>query len=431
MSDKHPERVLVIGDDMRIFLAVVRSLGRAGKEVHAAPFDWHAPALKSRYISEIHYLPCYSDDPRAWLSSIMSVLREQVFELIIPCCDRAILPLDFHRSEFAGYRIAIPDREAMSPLFDKRETRSLAVELGIPVAPGGPLRPEDDARSLAHLYGLPLVIKPRQSYWLDRLYTWGTVYIVETIADLERVLDATTDRSRYLAESLFKGGVGVGLSVLAESGRILHAFQHRRVREGRGGSSSYRVSEGVNAQLLTAAEKICERTRLTGVCMFEFRWNPETRQWILLETNARFWGSCALPIAVGVDFPRFLYDLTVHRKHHESVPYRTGIRSRNLVLDGYNLLCEMRYVRPANAVGYLLRWGDYFAQPIAWLTGRERSDSFAKDDPRPGFAEFRTLAGTLRRKLRRVQSSDLRRGGSERGVPPSEPAVLSTSTGST
>src|SRR5205085_7310979 len=103
-----PEKVLVFGDDMRIFLAVVRSLGRAGKEVHAAPFNWHSPALKSRYISKIHYLPRYSDEPARWCASVLEVLRGHSFNLIVPCCDdRALLPFHFHRREFEAYPITI------------------------------------------------------------------------------------------------------------------------------------------------------------------------------------------------------------------------------------------------------------------------------------------------------------------------------------
>ena len=57
MGSKTPGRVLVFGDDMRIFLAVVRSLGRSGKEVHAVPFTADSPALTSKYISAIHHVP--------------------------------------------------------------------------------------------------------------------------------------------------------------------------------------------------------------------------------------------------------------------------------------------------------------------------------------------------------------------------------------
>src|SRR5437667_11320126 len=98
MGDRGPERVLVFGDDMRIFLAVVRSLGRAGKEVHAAPLDWHSPALKSNYISVVHYLPRYSDDPVAWRMSVLDLLRTHSFNLVLLCCDdRAILTFYIYR----------------------------------------------------------------------------------------------------------------------------------------------------------------------------------------------------------------------------------------------------------------------------------------------------------------------------------------------
>lgn len=58
------EKVLVIGDDMRSFLATVRSLGRQGLQVHAAPYDMSSPALTSRYIQQVHPLPFYLDGER-------------------------------------------------------------------------------------------------------------------------------------------------------------------------------------------------------------------------------------------------------------------------------------------------------------------------------------------------------------------------------
>jgi predicted ATP-grasp superfamily ATP-dependent carboligase len=413
-----PERALVIGDDMRIFLAVVRSLGRAGKEVHALPFDWRAPALKSKYISKVHYLPRYSDDGPAWLSSLLHLLRTEAFDLIVPCCDRAILPLDIHRDELAGYRMAIPNREAMETLFDKERTRQLANELGIPVARGERLSGEEDAETLVGRYGLPLVIKPRRSYWIDRLDGWGKVWIPETLDEVEEVLRTVQDPTRYLVESFFKGGVGVGVSVLAQHGKILHAFQHRRMREGWGGSSSYRISEAINGQLLCACEKICERTLLTGVCMFEFRWNPADSSWILLETNARFWGSSPLPLSLGVDFPRFLFDLLVHAKQHPPVRYLAGIRSRNLVLDGFNLVNGSRRRGIRQLGSSLSECGDFLAQPLRWMTGQERSDSFVKDDLRPGFAECLALFSIIPRKFSRPPEDERNRRRSERAGAP-------------
>ncbi|MBI2715673.1 MAG: hypothetical protein HYX37_14665 [Rhizobiales bacterium] len=413
MNKNAMERVLVFGDDMRIFLAVARSLGRAGKEVHAAPFNWHAPALKSKYIHAVHRLPRYSDDPNAWRTAMQELLRSASFDLVIPCCDdRSILPFHMHREDFSAYRVAIPNPMSMDFLFDKQATRELATRLGIPVVPGLRLSEEDNAPDLAARYGLPLVIKPRRSYWPDRLDGWGKVFIVESEHELTRILAELQDRPRYLAEGYFKG-VGVGVSVLADNGQIRHVFQHRRLREGWGGSSSYRISEVINPGLYSACEEICRHTNLTGVCMFEFRFNRQTQKWVLLETNARFWGSLPLPLSLGLDFPLYLYDLLVHRRHHAPVQYTCGVRSRNVVLDGLNLVESLGRLHWNEIGAWLVESGRFLMQPVGWLTGRERSDSFVLDDMRPGFAECAMLLTSMRQKLVRSRHAQLARRRSE------------------
>ena len=411
-----PEKVLVFGDDMRIFLAVARSLGRAGKEVHAAPFNWHAPALKSKFISAVHHFPRYSDDAIAWRDAVLAVLRTHCFNLVIACCDdRTILPFHVHREDFAEFPIAIPHAEAIGLLFDKEQTRNLCLDLGIPVAEGARLEGSDTANGLSQRFGLPLVLKPRKSYWLGRLDTWGKVWIIDTVSELSIHLRAVQEPSRYLVESCFKG-VGVGVSVLAQNGKVLHAFQHRRLREGRGGSSSYRISEPVHKHFSHACEKICETTGLTGVCMFEFRDNRSTGEWVLLETNARFWGSCPLPIALGVDFPLYLYDLLVHKTQHASIKYPAGVRSRNVVLDGLNLCNSLPSLRSGQIGAWLDDVKDFLGQPFRWLTGVELSDGFVKDDLGPGLWELATLLQSVCLKLTRRRMGERRRQPSEQAL---------------
>jgi predicted ATP-grasp superfamily ATP-dependent carboligase len=308
----------------------------------------------------------------------------------------------------------------MAEFYDKDRTRSLAESLGIAVAPGAVLRAEDRAENLVARFGLPVVIKPRQSFWIDRLETWGKVWIIETVEELKEQLGSLTDHARYLVEGFFPGGVGVGVSVLAKEGRILQAFQHRRLREGRGASSSYRVSEPLNPELLAACASLCRETELTGVCMFEFRCNPRDGSWILLETNARFWGSLPLPLSLGLDFPRYLHDLLVFGAEPEQVSYAQGVRSRNLVLDAHNLLSRAREL-PAAGPRFVADIADFLLQPLRWATGRERSDSFVADDPRPGFSELKSLAHGVRERWsgrRRDEGGpELRDGAGSRGLP--------------
>jgi len=407
-------RVLVFGDDMRIFLTVVRSLGRAGHEVHAVPFNWLSSALKSRYIKSTHRIPRYSDGAEEWCRAVEELLSQNAFDLVIPCCDdRSILPFHIHRERFARHRIALPPGEAMNSLFDKADTRRLAIELQIPVVSGRVVSETDTAQSLVAEFGLPVVIKPRRSFWIDKLDTWGKVWIAESNQEVEIALRNVDDRSRYVVEAFFSGE-GIGVSVLADDGQIKHAFQHRRLREGRGGCSSFRISEKLHPDLLEACKKFCERTRHTGVCMFEFRKNPLNSKWILIETNARFWGSSPLPVALGVNFPTFLYDLLVEGRNHEAIDYRVGVRSRNVVLDARNLIANLVANGIGNRASALRDIADFCLMPFYLMTGRERSDSIVLDDPLPAVQEILDIVKNIRNNRFRQSQNELNRRATDR-----------------
>ena len=122
-----PPKVLVMGDDTRSFLACVRSLGRRGVQVHAAPYSLDAPALQSRYIHQVHLLPYYLDGGAKWLQAMQTLLATEHFDMVLPCEERSLLPLFAHQADLpAGTVLAIPDAQALDVFFDKVNTRQLA-----------------------------------------------------------------------------------------------------------------------------------------------------------------------------------------------------------------------------------------------------------------------------------------------------------------
>src|SRR5262249_9095634 len=147
--------------------------------------------------------------------------------------------------------------------------------------------------------------------------------------ELERLLSEADARETVLEQ--FFSGQGVGLSLLASHGRVLQMFQHHRVREI-AGASFYRYSAPVTPNLASACERIVAALEYTGVAMFEFKQNPGG-SWILLEINARPWGSMPLAVACGVDFPYRWYRLLVANEETTHVPYRIGVYGRNLLPD--------------------------------------------------------------------------------------------------
>src|SRR5262249_54288816 len=99
-------------------------------------------------------------------------------------------------------------------------------------------------------------------------------------------------------------GHGVGLEFLFDNGRKAWHFAHERLHEFplTGGASSYRKSIAPPAALLDDAERLLTALSWHGVAMVEFKMDSNGRHQ-LMEINPRLWGSLALSIDAGIDFP--------------------------------------------------------------------------------------------------------------------------------
>ena len=386
------EKVLVIGDDTRSFLATVRSLGRQGLEVHVAPFNFRAPALTSRYIHAIHFVPYYLDGGQAWRDAMALLLQEHRFALVIPCDERGLLPLCLHRDMLSAWTaLAIPSAAALDTFFDKARTRELALACDVPVAGGRMLAPDDSAQSIVADLGLPVVIKEPMSYALPELYVRTSTRIVDGREALANWLSGHDHGAGpILLEQMFPG-FGAGVSVLCHEGRVLQAFEHHRAHE-LNGSSYYRKSAPLDPDRLAAVERMVAASAYTGLAMFEFKIDPTSGGWILIEVNARPWGSLPLPVSIGVDFPYRLYQLLARGEVTAPVGYPPGRYCRNLVADMWQARSgAARLVRsPARLVAHCAVWAWSFHRV---LLGREHHDTLVLDDPRPGLRELRELLG--------------------------------------
>ncbi len=402
-------KVLVLGDDTRSFLASVRSLGRAGLTVHVAPANFRSPSLASRYIAAIHDLPPWMRDGGDWLAAMRALLATEGYDLVIPCNETTLLPLARHRAELAPLaRLAIPEDAAIDALFDKQATRALAERLGIPIAPGRALRTGENAEDVIAELGAPVLVKPRHSYTLERLATRGKVQVARNARHLAAILAGAEPAATFL-EGFFPGS-GLGVSVLASRGRVLQAFEHHRVHE-EAGSSYYRVSAPLAPDLLAACGAIMAALDYTGLAMFEFR-RDEAGRFVLLEVNARPWGSLPLPVALGVDFPYRWYRLLVAGEETGSVAYRSGVYGRNLLPDLRSLRATLQDpgLGTAARARLIATWALRLFRPLA---GREVHDVLVRDDPRPALAEVaeagREVAARLGQLVPRAEQRRARR----------------------
>jgi len=392
-SSRKPDRALVIADDIGVFLAVARSLGRAGIEVGVATSEHDYPGLKSRYVTRVHTVPPYLSRTAEWLDALDSLVEQHRYRLVFPTSDSSLVLLAEHAVRLGRECLAIPNREALAAFADKAATRRLAAELGVPTATGMMVGPDTSAAELERLFGLPMVLKPCSSYRPGHAKAKTAASILATSDEVAREL--ARGRGQGLVAERFFPGEGVGVSVLAREGRVRLAWQHRRLAAvGPTGRSSARKGEPVDPVLLRDVEALVEAVRLSGVAMFEFRQNPRSGAHILIEVNCRFWGSLPLALAGGADFPLELWRQLTATELSAPQPRIVLARKKSLQGECERLGAESAASTPRGLWDRARLLLEAIVRPMAF-------DGWAKDDPGPHREELRQLLGGLLRRLQR------------------------------
>lgn len=319
--------VLVLDGHSRAAVESVQALGRAGLEVHVAADSADCLSFRSRYPCHKYLQPLH--DPIQFTSWLRQLDSKCNFELIIPSTENSLLVFrDLPESDSLRLKAVLPGNRALDISLDKEETRQLALALECPVPSTRLIRDLSDAATPAVF---PVVMKPCRSKVLveGQLMTVGARIFAREDARLdwlERWLPYTqVQQQDYIA------GEGIGIEFLYNQGRKVWHFAHQRIHEIplEGGVSCYRKSISPPAKALALAERLLDALRWHGVAMVEFKRDPLGNFW-LLEINPRLWGSLALAIDSGVNFPLGLLMLARKQELPQGGSYKDSYYTRDL-----------------------------------------------------------------------------------------------------
>lgn len=386
-------RVLLLGQGNRAFLASARSLGRGGLNVHAINTG-RIPLPPSRYISKIHPLPFFDEAPEEWLMGLTRLMKDPSFDLVLPTDDQSVIPIQHHQQKLQelGFVYVLNER-AYEISFDKKKSRLLAESLGLPVAKGCPIHSYGEAQEWAKTYGLPLIAKPVSSFSADNLSEKKEVQTIRNENQLQRLfLQNHKDTAiTYIFEEYFHG-IGVGIEFIAKDGDPLYFFQHERVHEPlQGGGSSYRKSIAVDPRLERFSTLLIRSLQYDGIGMVEFKMAHDRKSFIFIEINGRFWGSLPLAVAAGADFPLWLFKMIVNGNSQFNTNYKKDLFARNFLKD---LRWMVNNYSADKSDPYLLTKpvSSVILELLNPFLGRETSDTLVFDDPKPFFFDLWELA---------------------------------------
>jgi protein-tyrosine-phosphatase len=389
---------LVLDGHCPAALETTQSLGRHGVAAHVAATTLNARARRTRHAAAFHLQPLPSP-PEAFADWLRALHARHAFELIVPATEASLLQMARLPEDDPLRRLAVvPGDAAIHAALDKQATWELARRVGTPI-PQSRLVAGPEEAATAEPAAFPVVLKPiRSKIMKDGALITLAPEIVRDAAHWRRRAPEMLALAPMMLQE-YAPGAGVGVELLFDRGQMVAWFAHRRLHEWplTGGASTYRESFEPPAAMLEGSRRMLEALGWHGAAMVEFKLAEDGRFW-LMEINPRLWGSLALSIDAGVDFPWLLWQLAHGQALATPPAFRRGHRTRSVLLDLNWTLANLR----ADRSNPLVMARPRLQSALEWLrvlAPGESWDFFDWRDPWPVLGELATFGRDLACKL--------------------------------
>jgi len=370
---------LVMGADYRA-LGVVRSLGRRGIPVWVINQGGHLVAAASRYVRR--RLPWPAGDDREKVDFLHALCTKHQLDgwMLVPTDDYTVGLISGHHELLGSkYRLTVPPWEKLRWACDKRLLHGLAGKLQVDqpwtACPS-------NRKELAKLdCPYPVILKPAIRLRPSTLAVPKAWPVEDYHSLLTRYDEASALLSpeNLIIQEIIPGGGETQFSyaALCRDGRPLASLVARRTRQFPRdfGQLSTFVETVDEPEVIEPAQRLLAAIRFTGLAEVEFKRDPRSGQFKVIDINPRVWGWHTLSRRAGVDFPYLLWRLT----RGESIPQSRGRAGARWV----HWTADLRLAMEELAAGRL-SFRDYLRS----LRGPLESAIFSWEDPLPGILDL-------------------------------------------
>jgi D-aspartate ligase len=300
-------------------LNVVRSLGRCGIPVTVIAEYENAPASQSRYCTEFALIPLFTRDPKALRNFLIEYAGRQTHRpVLFPTADPDLLLLSQLRAELRQhFHLPLASASLVDTLVDKARFAELASQHGLPVPATHVAHTLEEAAELASRLRFPVMLKPPHPT------SWSRQSAGNLTRDRKALI--AQNRSDYLSacQELFQSGLAFLTQEYIPGGdeehfdlhayvdsdcKVRACFTGRKIRvwPPHAGSGCYVVSTRVEP-LIALGMSILQKIGFTGLANLNFKRDPWSGQFRLLEINPRVSQWNILGAVCGINLPYLAY----------------------------------------------------------------------------------------------------------------------------
>ena len=334
-----PCDVLVLDARLRQSLVTLRSLGKRGKHLAALEFSNNladslaVPAFSSRWCRQSFVAPAYEESTEPFFTYLEKVLDLTGARVIITSSDGTVEALRKYRNQLEPrVRIALAKQSALDIAINKDQTLEIAARLGIGTPPGVNLGSVDEVTAAVREISLPAVVKPIESWvWGEQKGSRLTCRLVTTPDEARLAVEELTCSGGRVLFQKFLAGRREAVNFLYANGEVYARFAQwaRRTQPPLGGTSVFRQSIAIPADIGDQSERLVREIELEGYSEVEFRRDSYGKPY-LMEINPRLSASVEVAVRAGVDFPYLLYQWANGDRIDRVSGYRTGSWMRYL-----------------------------------------------------------------------------------------------------
>ena len=332
------KNILVLEGEKPAAYAAIRSLQHSGYQITAASHLKINISRFSKYVSKFVSCPNIDKDMEDYKNWLLEEIKNGDYLTVFSFSDKTTKLLSENKSTLSAHtHIYQPDINTVDIVLDKSKTYQLAKSLGMNLPEIFETKGKKIDQLAAELT-FPLVLRPKQkNYSVDGKikyykvtpdnYFWNRTDLLKKMPKFYNELDKY-DLMSYVP------GVGRGYFTIVDEQKTCGNFAHERIREYpvSGGASSLRKSIPFE-EIKAISLPLINALNFSGPIMIEYKYDPKTNKYYLIEVNGRWWGSLPLAIHAGVDFPKLLIGLINKEKINaeDFASYKMGFTSRLLI----------------------------------------------------------------------------------------------------
>lgn len=288
-----------------------------GVKIYVLSSRKYASVRFSRYITKFFYRELQGEE--AWIDQINEIVQEYAIDVVMPVFETGIRKIVAHRGS-----LLYPEKTLTPYLLEQFETAQdkwlLYLQLkkiGVSCPNTWDLSDNGVAQLDLNSLAFPVLIKPK---WEIQGGGKG-IRKFKNSTELKTYFESEFEKGPYILQEYFSG-VDLGVNVLCKQGKILAStIQIGTLFESREFKPQIGLKMIHEEDVYVSIVKLMEALNYTGVAHIDFLYDPESKKFVVLEINPRYWLTLQASLFAGVNFPE-LYCKTVTGQNFEKPPYR-------------------------------------------------------------------------------------------------------------